>query len=271
MPARTTNARTHDLEVLLPGGNTSAVVRTGTTIRRRTGPWTPAVHALLHYLEGVGFEGAPLVRGVDQHGREILSFVPGTAPHPPLPHWATSDDALAGVGQLLGAFHRAVSGFVPPADAYWRFWVNAPMTADLVCHNDVLPGNVVFQGGKPVALIDWDFAAPGPRLLDFASAAKSWVPLLHPEHSADHGWPPRPPAPRLRLLADAYELTRVERAQVVGLVEHRHRMSYASHRAWASARDPAFQRMWRCGSGDRILRDLDWVRSMRAELAAALA
>jgi hypothetical protein len=29
------------------GGNITAVVRVGDTVRRATGPWTPAVHALL--------------------------------------------------------------------------------------------------------------------------------------------------------------------------------------------------------------------------------
>ena len=46
-------------EVPLIGGNTSTVVRVGDTVRRNAGPWTPAVHSLLHHLERVGFTGAP--------------------------------------------------------------------------------------------------------------------------------------------------------------------------------------------------------------------
>ena len=33
-------------------------------------------------------------------------------------------------------------------------------------------------GGHPVALIDWDFAAPGPRAWDVAFAAYRFVPLV---------------------------------------------------------------------------------------------
>jgi hypothetical protein len=36
-----------EIEVRLQAGNTSSVWRRGATIRRSTGPWTPAVHGLL--------------------------------------------------------------------------------------------------------------------------------------------------------------------------------------------------------------------------------
>ena len=45
-------------------GNITAVVRVGDTVRRTTGPWTPAVHALLRHLEARGFDAAPRVLGV---------------------------------------------------------------------------------------------------------------------------------------------------------------------------------------------------------------
>ena len=55
------------------GGNLNDAVRVGDTVRRRAGPWTPAVHALLRYLESAGFE-APRVVGMDAQGREVLGF-----------------------------------------------------------------------------------------------------------------------------------------------------------------------------------------------------
>ncbi len=43
----------------LAGGNMSGEVwRIGDTVRRRAGPWTPAVHALLLHLEQRGFAAA---------------------------------------------------------------------------------------------------------------------------------------------------------------------------------------------------------------------
>ncbi|HKW77884.1 MAG TPA: aminoglycoside phosphotransferase family protein, partial [Candidatus Limnocylindria bacterium] len=60
------------------GGNLQDTVRVGDTVRRRTGPWTPAVHALLRHLEKRGFP-APRVRGIDERGREILGYIEGEA------------------------------------------------------------------------------------------------------------------------------------------------------------------------------------------------
>ena len=47
-------------ELPLAGGRqTPGVVRVGNTVRRPVGPNSSFVHHLLHYLEDVGFEGAP--------------------------------------------------------------------------------------------------------------------------------------------------------------------------------------------------------------------
>src|SRR5205814_3427448 len=70
-----------EVEEPLSGGNLSAsVVRIGATVRRPTGPWTPAVHALLGHLADVGFDGAPRVLGFDDAGREILEYIEGEVP-----------------------------------------------------------------------------------------------------------------------------------------------------------------------------------------------
>jgi hypothetical protein len=53
-------------------------VRIGDTVHRRAGPWTPAVHALLRYLERASFP-APRVLGMDAQGREVLRFIEGEA------------------------------------------------------------------------------------------------------------------------------------------------------------------------------------------------
>jgi hypothetical protein len=97
----------------LGGGQLSHVVRVGDTVRRSTGPWTPAVHSLLAHLERAGYRGAPRVLGIDDRKREILSFVPGEVPAPdgPPPYvWA--DAALAGAARLLRRYHDAVAEFV---------------------------------------------------------------------------------------------------------------------------------------------------------------
>jgi len=71
------------MEEALSGGNThDAIVRIDDTVRRPTGPWTPGVHALLNHLAAAGFDGAPRVRGIDEHWREVLDYIEGVVVHP---------------------------------------------------------------------------------------------------------------------------------------------------------------------------------------------
>src|SRR3954452_2014402 len=91
--------------------NRGQVVRVGNTVRRPQRATSPATHALLRHLADVGFEGAPRFLGIDDHDREVLSYVPGTAITPPFPNWALIDEALVSVAALLLDYHRAVETF----------------------------------------------------------------------------------------------------------------------------------------------------------------
>jgi hypothetical protein len=53
------------------------VVRVGDTVRRPARPSTATVQAYLAHLHCAGFTGAPVPLGIDDQGREVLSFVPG--------------------------------------------------------------------------------------------------------------------------------------------------------------------------------------------------
>ena len=179
----------------LGGGNVSAgVVRVGDTVRRPAGPHTPAVHALLGYLQAVGFEGAPRPLGIDERGREILSFIEGTVPWPDRFGLLGPGDRLARASRLIRDFHDAVTGFVAPAGARWQVLIpaeGAEGKGDIIAHHDLAPWNLVI--GPRWAFIDWDLAAPGTRLWDVAYAMHGFVPL-----SANPRWqrrdaPVRPP------------------------------------------------------------------------------
>src|SRR6185503_6959872 len=68
-------------EIPLTGGRTTTgVVRVGHTIRRPIDGRGPLAHGLLHHLERRGFNGAPRFLGIDNAGREVLSFIPGFVP-----------------------------------------------------------------------------------------------------------------------------------------------------------------------------------------------
>src|SRR6266545_5421053 len=110
-----------------------------------------------------GFDAAPRAQGRDRSERGVLSYLPGQT-GPASLQGIESDDVLAAIARLTRRYHDAVADFVAPADAAWQFTVGAPRAGDVICHNDIAPWNIVFEGERQLALIDWDFAAPAPRL-----------------------------------------------------------------------------------------------------------
>jgi Phosphotransferase enzyme family len=167
-----------EAEIALTGGNMTPVVRIGDTVRRAAGPWTPTVHALLRHLRAVGFDRAPEPLGVDERGREVLSFLPGRVGAYPLADFLLSDSTLTEAACMLRAFHDATARFAIPSDAVWQWPAREP--AEVVCHNDFAPYNLVWDGGRLAGVIDLDLASPGPRVWDAAYAAYRLVPLTDP-------------------------------------------------------------------------------------------
>jgi Ser/Thr protein kinase RdoA (MazF antagonist) len=251
-------------EAPLAGGDITTVVRVGETVRRRPGPWTPAVHALLRHLEEAGFDGAPRALGFDEQGREVLSFVPGEPALAPVP---AGDEIVSALGELLRRLHEATRGFVPPPDARWQFMVGAPREGDVVCHRDLFWSNVILRDGMPVALIDWDLAAPAPRLYDLASAANFWAPLRPDEDAREWGLPADRRGPRLRGLCDGYGLDAGERAELLDVVAHQNRIGLETLSLWGGELGlPGWAEMWRAGGEKRILAKSRWLDEHRAGL-----
>lgn len=171
----------------LEGGVVTNVVRvgaTGATVRRSSGPWTPAVHALLDHLGAADFQYAPRLCGIDSEGREILTYIEGVPARRPWPALLRHDDGLVQVGRMLRQLADAVADFDPPAGAQWRTSPEVAEPSGLIRHGDVGMWNTIWRGDRLVGLIDWDFAEPAPPLWDLAQAAWYGVPLFR----ADSGW-----------------------------------------------------------------------------------
>jgi hypothetical protein len=205
-------------EIPLDGGSHSRVVRVGQTVRRVSRPWTPAVHDLLRHLDGEGFAGAPRALGFDDDGREVLTYIEGEVGRGDgyiptqggrfdhrLPDFVWHDNVLMHLGALIRAYHDAAATF-PWAGREWPFEPRQPV--ETVCHNELFPSNTVFRDGVPVAFIDWDTAAPGPRAWELGFAAARWVPFWRDEKCRAAGLPTGvgDKARRFRLLLDAYGL-----------------------------------------------------------------
>jgi len=258
-----------ETEVLLLGGtaNRGQVTRLGDTVRRPRRPTSPATHALLQHLADVGFTGAPRFLGIDGQGREVLSYVPGTAVTPPYPAWALTDEALLSVADLLREYHLAVGGF-DPAPHTWPSPPPAPFAGELVSHNDVNLDNVVFRDGRAAALIDFDLAAPGSRVWDIAGAARLWAPL-RPDCCIEDGRRARSLA-RFRLFVDACGPSEAEREVLVDAVRLNHEWSYDIIGTAAAHGHAGFADYWAGGARERAERTYRWYAEEAELLRAAL-
>ncbi|MDQ4099543.1 MAG: aminoglycoside phosphotransferase family protein [Chloroflexota bacterium] len=244
-------------------GNMTPVVRIGETVRRVRSAWWPATHALLRHLEATGFVGAPRLLGIDEQGREILSYVEGISGLPSLAG-IDADEHLIAVARLVRAYHNAVATFSPPPNASWPLAIGAPATGPLVCHNDIAPWNTIFRDGAPVALIDWDLAAPAPPSWDIAYALWRYVPL-YPD---DRFGPPAERARRAALFCDAYGL--MDRDRLVETILLRQRSAYETVEQWGRAGRPGFAQLYAARLHAGALEDIAYVERHAATLRRTL-
>jgi aminoglycoside phosphotransferase (APT) family kinase protein len=260
------------VEEPLYGGiaNRGRVVRSGDTVRRPMRPGSAATHALLQHLESAGFSGSPRLLGVDEQGREVLSYIEGEAVVPPYPAWAMTDAALVSVARLLRDYHEATLGFRADQQTWsdavpWRFRGHGVTT-----HNDPNLDNVVFRDGRAVALIDFDLASPGSRAWDVACAARLWAPLRSDVDITDS----RRGAgiDRFRRFVDSYGLDAEQREMAIEAVPVTHEWCYAIVREGAeSGGSEGFADYWAHGGADRAERTRAWYADTFALLRGSLA
>lgn len=192
-----------DSEEQLAGGNMTPVSRVGGTVRRAAGPWTPQVQRLLRLLRAKGISEVPEVLGMDEKGREILSFLPGQAGHA-LVGELRADEVLAQAGRLLRRIHDATQDVAQDWLEGWRAPVRQPV--EVICHGDFAPYNCLFEQGSLTGVIDFDYAHPGSRAWDLAYALYRFAPLMDPSNPDSFGDFDQQ-LRRARLLCDAYGLT----------------------------------------------------------------
>ena len=246
----------------LPGGNVGGAVQIGATVRRATGPWTPAVHALLDHLAASGLAEVPGVLGVDVRGREVLTYLPG---HQVDVDTDAASDALLGAAMAwLRGYHLVVRDFQHPGP--WRS-VSRPLAdGELICHHDFAPYNVALStsasGERLVGVFDWDMAGPGTPLEDLAFAAWNWVPLYR-ELPADVC------ADRLTVMASAYGAG-VRPVEILDEVVPRIGRSVASIAAGQAAGDEGMLNLGRVGEPARTDAALAALRTRVPALRALL-
>jgi hypothetical protein len=154
-------------EIPLSGGAlTEGVVRVGDTVRRPATPKSELIRDVLRRLEEAGFSSSPRCLGVDDCGRDVLSWIEGetfadrSLLHPyigdPPGRIEFSDGQLAAAFGLLRTYHDTLAG-------------------DLVCHGDFGPWNLVWREGKPIGIIDFDNVHRGDASEDVAYALRTFI------------------------------------------------------------------------------------------------
>ena len=238
-------------EEQLPGGFVNVVVRVGDTVRRQPGERAAFVHELLRQLGRQGWSGAPRFLGLDEDGREMLSYVDGyVAWDDPRSPATSSLGSLRSVGRLVRELHDLTAGTSLAADS------------EVVCHNDLSPKNTVYaaNGARAIAFIDWDLAAPGSRIHDLALAC--W------QYAGTDRTDPDLVIDRWRALCDGYGPT--DRTALVDTVLWWQDRSWRGIESAATSGDVAMSRLRDLGVPAGIRAAHDWVAANAALLEEGL-
>jgi len=228
---------------------------------------TETAHSFLRHLRDQGVDCAPEPVGVVD-GVESLRLIEGADGGEGWYHQHT-DRGLASAARLLRRIHDASAGWVPPEGAVWGApVVPAADGEDLVlCHGDPGPWNFVWRDQEAVALIDWDYLHPGPRLHDVSYALRWFAPLRSDEMALEWHHFPEVPDRRARVATFVEAYGDLPAFDVVGAVTGRIRDTMALVRSLAEqGQEP--QRTWVAeGSLDDEAREIGWILEQRALLA----
>ncbi|NJI58009.1 phosphotransferase [Microbacterium oxydans] len=245
-----------DEEVLTGGNASGTVVRIGDTVRKAWSDATPSVSHFVTALREVGVD-APQPRGRDEQGRQAIEFVPGRLAIAAAP---LSVVDLRRVGSMIRRIHDASARYVPPRHAVWQTAIPAP-GAEIVCHNDLGPWNLVT--GDRWVFIDWDAAAPSTRLWDLAYAAQAFT-LSDVERDAESA------AGDLAAFVDGYGASPVLRGDLPQAMEERTAAMLSLLEGARSTGEEPWASMHASGHGDHWTRALRYVREHRRERVQAL-
>jgi thiamine kinase-like enzyme len=172
----------------------------------------------------------------------------------------------------MAAFHRAAAlADVGPADGPWSDEMADPIGGPIMCHNDVCLENVVFREGAAVALLDFDFCAPGRPVYDLAQFARMCVPIDDEVNASRLGWGAEDRPSRLRLIADVYGLDKAGREELLLALDGSIAGGGEFVRRRVEAGDPNFVAMWNdMGGAERFDRRRRWWDAERPRFVAAL-
>lgn len=245
-------------EELASGNAAGSVMRVGETVRK---PWLATTERTIAYLRELRDRGidVPEHHGRDEHGRQVLEYVPGQLA---IDREPLDVAVLTAVGATIRSIHDASEGLAVPTD--WPVLLPAD-EPDLLCHNDVASWNLVIEGDRLV-FIDWDAAGPSTRLWDLAYAAISFGHLFPDSDVAEC-------ATRLRALLDGYGAGQALRAALPATMSRRARAMFdmlerahqVGEQPWGTMFAEGHGQHWRATASFIKVHHADWVRACQGQ------
>lgn len=250
------------------GGGATGARRVNDEVWRATGPWTPAVHALMCHARDAGVPETPAVIGTSTDASfERLAWIPGDDVGVVL----GDDETLKAVGRLVRRVHDALASFSPPLEASWRLRDGGTNFV----HGDIAPWNVVWRQHAIVGLLDWDQSGPGRDLEDLAYAAWVWVPLERPDLVPGH-WQVDDVSlsaqrHRLRVLADAYGMSASQRRTLLSEIAYVQATGIGRIARGAATGDAGMSNIWWDGQRAGVFgAAMQWLSNNWDSFSAAL-
>lgn len=224
-------------EIPLDGGrSTETVVRIGDRVHRSMMDNAPFVHSFLKHLSKEGFSYSPRFLGIDDKGREILSFIKGEVPLGVV----FSDQQLISCMKILRTLHDIAS---------LSDLCNGKET---ICHNDFSPWNIIFQNERPVGIIDFDEAEPGSRIDDVAYFLWTFLDLGNQKISDDIQ------INRIGLLCKTYGLDKHENIVKAIFRQQERILEFRKERALNEVDEE--KRVFSANKVNQIEQEIDWVK-----------
>ncbi|PTY36517.1 hypothetical protein BGP77_04260 [Saccharospirillum sp. MSK14-1] len=230
----------------------------GTRIRRPLGSGYRSVHRLLKHLQVVGFKNCPEVLAVEEPYEWLTLLAGDTYDDVQAGAIATQNALISAAEQLRQLHDCSVSFLQQHTDSFDQWMLPAQQPAEVICHGDYAPYNVVLSGSQVVGVFDFDTAHPGPRLWDLAYAVYCWAPLKSLATCSEET--KTKSLIRARQFLDAYGVTVDQRASLVSMMLLRLQALVGFMRVQADRGNKKFSADIQDGHLDQYLADIDYLQ-----------